>query len=70
MGGFGFRRVFKGLAAMWGTLRFRSGEGCVTMDGTDCDADRGEEVFVVNRPGFQVTICCRLSDQMLPFPVV
>jgi anti-sigma regulatory factor (Ser/Thr protein kinase) len=70
MGGFGFRRVFKALAAMWGTLRFRSGEGCVTMDGTDCDADRGEELFVVNRPGFQVTICCRSSDRILPFPVV
>jgi anti-sigma regulatory factor (Ser/Thr protein kinase) len=70
MGGFGFRRVFKALASMRGTLRFRSGEGCVTMDGTDFDADRGEELFVVNRPGFQITICCRLSDRVLPFPVV
>lgn len=69
-GGFGFRRVFKALAAMWGTLRFRSGEGCLTMDGSGFDADRGEEAFVLDRSGFQVTICCRLSDQTLPFPVV
>lgn len=62
-GGFGFNKVFKALAAMWGTLRFRSGQGCVSMDGTDCDADRGDEVFVLDRPGFQVTICCRTSGQ-------
>lgn len=60
-GGFGFNKVFKALAAMWGTLRFRSGQGCVSMDGTECDADRGEESYVNDRPGFQVSICCRTS---------
>lgn len=60
-GGFGFRRVFKSLAALRGTLRFRSGEGCIVMDGTELDADRGENRFVRNRPGFQVAICCRVS---------
>lgn len=69
-GGFGFRRVFKALAAMWGTLRFRSGQGCLTMDGSDFDADRGNEAFVLDRPGFQVTICCRSSDQPPRFPLV
>jgi anti-sigma regulatory factor (Ser/Thr protein kinase) len=69
-GGFGFYNVFKALAAMSGTLRFRSGEGCVTMDGTDFDADKGEECYVVFRPGFQVTICCRNSGSHEPCPLV
>ncbi len=69
-GGLGFYNVFKALAAMSGTLRFRSGEGCVTMDGTDFDADKGEESYVVFRPGFQVTICCRTSARPDPFPLV
>jgi anti-sigma regulatory factor (Ser/Thr protein kinase) len=69
-GGLGFYNVFKALAAMSGTLRFRSGEGCVTMDGTDFDADKGEESYVVFRPGFQVTICCRTPGHADPFPLV
>lgn len=69
-GGLGFYRVFKALAAMSGTLRFRSGEGCVTMDGTDFDADKGEEGYATFRPGFQVTICCRTSNRPDPFPLV
>lgn len=69
-GGSGFHNVFKALTAMWGTLRFRSGEGCLTMDGTDFDADRGDVTTVLNRPGFQVTICCRSSARTLPFPTV
>lgn len=69
-GGLGFYHVFKALAAMSGTLRFRSGEGCVTMDGTDFDADKGEEIYVLFRPGFQVTICCRACGRADPFPLV
>lgn len=69
-GGLGFYNVFKALAAMSGTLRFRSGEGCVTMDGTGFDADTGEESYVIFRPGFQVTICCRTSNRPDPFPLV
>lgn len=69
-GGLGFYRVFKALAAMSGTLRFRSGEGIVTMDGTDFDADKGEEGYVTFRPGFQITICCRTSKRPDPFPLV
>jgi anti-sigma regulatory factor (Ser/Thr protein kinase) len=69
-GGLGFYNVFKALAAMSGTLRFRSGEGCVTMDGTEFEADKGEESYVLFRPGFQVTICCRTSGCSDPFPLV
>jgi len=69
-GGFGFNKVFKALAAMWGTLRFRSGEGCISMDGSDCDTDRGAEDFVLDRPGFQVTICCRASEGATRIPLI
>lgn len=61
-GGFGFSRVFKSLAEQWGTLRFRSGEACITMDGTELDADVGLETFVPFRPGFQVVVSCRVTD--------
>ncbi|MFL5329181.1 MAG: hypothetical protein ACJ8C4_09710 [Gemmataceae bacterium] len=69
-GGTGFYSVFKALAAMRGTLRFRSGEGVVMMDGTDFDADKGEEGYVIFRPGFQLTICCRTSSGSDPYPLV
>jgi anti-sigma regulatory factor (Ser/Thr protein kinase) len=69
-GGFGFSNVFKSLAAMYGTLRFRSGEGCVSMDGTEFDADMGEAKYVLFRPGFQVTICCRTSGYAGHLPLV
>jgi hypothetical protein len=59
--GFGFRQVFKSLAAHWGHLRFRSGEACLQMDGTGLDADRGEVHFPPPLPGFQVTVCCRTA---------
>lgn len=62
-GGFGFRQIFKSLTNLWGTLRFRSGEGCLTMDGTGLDANLGTQDFVVHRPGFQVTICCRTGPK-------
>jgi hypothetical protein len=57
-GGFGFRQVFTSLADQWGSLRFRSGEGCVTMEGPDCDANRGGMTHPPPLPGFQVTLCC------------
>jgi hypothetical protein len=59
--GLGFRQIFKALAAQWGHLRFRSGNGCVTLNGHGLDADKGEETFPPDLPGFQVTVCCRTS---------
>lgn len=61
-GGFGFRQMFKALAEQWGYLRFRSGEGCITMDGTGLDADTGVESYPPPMPGFQVSACCRASQ--------
>ena len=58
-GGFGFRQVFTSLTDHWGSLRFRSLGGCITMEGTDCDANRGAFTHPPILPGFQVTVCCR-----------
>lgn len=57
--GLGFREVFSALASNWGHLRFRSGEGCVTMTGTDCGPNIGDVTHPPALPGFQVTVCCR-----------
>jgi hypothetical protein len=70
-GGFGFSQVFKSLAADSGLLRFRSGEGCITMDGTDLGADtKGNETFPPGLPGFQVTVCCRRGAKEPKEPLV
>jgi hypothetical protein len=66
-GGLGFSQVFKSLAADSGLLRFRSGEGCVTMDGTGLNADTtGHQTFPPALPGFQVTVCCCLGHVKEP----
>ena len=67
-GGFGFRRVFKALASHWGVLRFRSGEGCISMDGQDLDCDQGIESYPPFLPGFQVSVCCKSNghDRSIP----
>jgi anti-sigma regulatory factor (Ser/Thr protein kinase) len=69
-GGLGFRQVFKALLAQWGYLRFRSGNGSITMDGNDFDADKGEARYPPSLPGFQVTVCCRTSGVPPPEPLV
>jgi hypothetical protein len=60
-GGFGFRPIFKALAEAWGVLRFRSREGCWTMDGQNFDADHGIRHFPPALPGFQVSVTCCLN---------
>lgn len=60
-GGYGFQSVFKALAEQWGELRFRSGNGCIAMDGTAIDADHCTRSFPPPLPGFQVSVCCRLA---------
>lgn len=69
-GGMGFREVFKAVASQWGLLRFRSGEGCIVIDGTDCTADKGSELFLPFLPGFQVTISCRVTESQLSQPIM
>jgi len=69
-GGLGFRQVFKAVASQWGLLRFRSGECSIVIDGTDCDADRGSELFLPFLPGFQVAISCRVHHTNLSDPIM
>jgi anti-sigma regulatory factor (Ser/Thr protein kinase) len=69
-GGFGFRQVFKALVEQQGNLRFRSVEGCITMDGRGLDADAGNELFPPKLPGFQVTVSCRTPHARPAEPVV
>lgn len=62
-GGFGFQSVFKALAEQWGQLRFRSGNGCLSMDGTGVEADRCRRSRPLPIRGFQVSVCCRSDDK-------
>lgn len=59
-GGLGFRPIFKSLIASWGSLRFRSVEGCISMCGMDLACDRGLEHFPPPLPGFQLSIACQV----------
>lgn len=61
IGGLGFNSVFKALAEQWGELRFRSGNGCITMDGLDLAIDRSRRHRPLPIPGFQVAVCCRIA---------
>lgn len=61
-GGTGFNSVFKAITAEWGVVRFRSGNGCVSMDGTDLDyeSDKIKISFPPSLPGFQASVTCKL----------
>jgi hypothetical protein len=65
-GGFGFSTIFKAVAEAWGQLRFRSGNGCITMDGTGLNTDRSIRRFPPALPGFQVSVCCHAGSVMSP----
>jgi len=60
-GGLGFRQVFRALAEFNGHLRFRSGDACLQILGTDCGPNRGDFHGSPHLTGFQVTVCCRTS---------
>ena len=68
-GGWGFRQVFKAVASQWGFLRFRSGEGCVSIDGKDCDSDKGTQLFLSPLRGFHVTISCLTTPGAIAQPI-
>lgn len=63
-GGFGFNSVFKALAEQWGSLRFRSGNGCITMDGLDLNTDKSVRHFPPGMPGFQASVHCRAGGKL------
>jgi len=57
--GVGFRQVFRALTDFNGHLRFRSGDYCLEMLGSDFGPNLGEFRGLPLLPGFQVTVCCR-----------
>lgn len=67
-GGLGFHQLFRTLAREFGTLRFRTGNVCVTMDGQEFEADLGEETYPQPLAGFQVTVCCRARPTDISAP--
>ena len=58
-GGLGFRQVFRALADFNGHLRFRTGDACLEILGTDCGPNRGEFHGAPTLHGLQVSVCCR-----------
>jgi hypothetical protein len=63
-GGLGFRQVFRALAEVNGHLRFRSGDACLQIAGTDCGPNRGDFHGTPDMNGFQVTVCCRTHPSL------
>ena len=68
--GNGFRPIFRAMMNNWGVLRFRSGKGCLTMDGTGLTANQGVQHYPPDLPGFQVAVSCRSTDITSEIPVV
>lgn len=59
-GGTGFAQVFKAVAEDWGELRFRSRNGCVSMNGRGLNhEDDVKRSWPPVIPGFQVSMSCR-----------
>ena len=58
-GGLGFRQVFRALAEFNGHLRFRTGDACLEINGTDCGPNMGSCHGTPQLNGFQVAVCCR-----------
>src|SRR5262249_20714888 len=58
-GGLGFRQVSRVLAELNCHLRFRSGDACLQIVGTDCGPNQVDFHGTPTLRGFQVTVCCR-----------
>jgi len=59
--GHGFRQIFLGLLDLYGTLRFRSGDYALLMDGTSPDLTTAQLAQKPAVDGFFVSIRCRVG---------
>ncbi|MPZ35270.1 MAG: hypothetical protein GEV13_30570 [Rhodospirillales bacterium] len=59
--GYGFRPLFVGLANREAALRFRSGDACLTIDGTGPTLARSQLGRKVAIGGFFISVSCRVS---------
>lgn len=62
--GYGFRPIFKGLANLYGQLRFRSGDFAVTIDGFRPKLPIAQVTQKVAIDGFFASILCRSQDDL------
>jgi hypothetical protein len=62
--GRGFRPIFVGLANLSGTLRFRSGDHGLVIDGQSFDAVAGKTAQKVHLRGFFASVSCRLRGRV------
>lgn len=61
--GKGFRPLFVGLANLWGSLRFRSGDHALTIDGQGPALITAKTAQKPPLPGFFASVVCRLNGQ-------
>lgn len=61
--GYGFRPIFLGLANLNGSLRFRSGDHALLIDGTSPDVTMARLSQKAPIDGFVVSVSCRLPGQ-------
>ena len=59
--GHGFRPIFLGLANLHGSLRFRSGDHALIIDGTSPSLMKAQLAQKAPLDGFFASVCCRVS---------
>jgi hypothetical protein len=59
--GYGFRQMFLGLLDLYGSLRFRSGDYALLMDGTSPDLTTAQLAQKPAMDGFFVSVCSRVG---------
>ncbi|MDE0539371.1 MAG: hypothetical protein OXH94_11675 [Rhodospirillales bacterium] len=58
--GRGFHELFEGLFNTQATLRFRSGQGCILIDGQNPSVEHAEAFSRSELPGFTVAVACKI----------
>lgn len=60
--GYGFRPIFLGLANLYGSLRFRSGDYALSIDGTSPTLANSQLAQKPPIDGFLASVCCRRTS--------
>jgi hypothetical protein len=60
--GTGFSQLFKGLATLNGSLRFRSGDHALSIEGTNPSLVKALTAMKPSVPGFLVCVACRIPS--------
>lgn len=62
--GYGFRPIFLGLTNLYGSLRFRSGDYALLMDGTSPTLASSQLAQKPPIDGFLASVCCRCASSV------